>query len=357
MSYCDYILPSFDSMAAIPGIASEYDQYTGFNFPVDYSWEGGPIAGPSAPRATSSSLVDDHTFDVDDWLDPAMWETATATATSTSPKPGPLVLPEDWDFAPNFPNLITTELSASPRSKCLSEAGRAPRSSSSHSLCVGAPAPPTECRATLKRRREDDTGDEGADDEHPHMVSRHRQSRRKLDLKTYPCMWKLAEGGVCNFEGTSQVMWAHMRKTHKVKAKKVTVPKDVRCGWDGCAHSALPEDMAEHWSKTHKSAHLVRSGLTHAYKAARVTCRLCPHADEDEDSGAGTGKGKAAKANGKKKRLDSLVRHMRIKHWKDYKFCDNCGKPWRSDVFDKAARDHRGDCLLAFMDGSPNCCH
>ncbi|KAH9834422.1 uncharacterized protein C8Q71DRAFT_859428 [Rhodofomes roseus] len=338
MSYCDYILPSFDSMAAFPGIASEYHQYTAFNnFLVDYSWEGGPIAGPSAPRATSSPLVDDHTFDVDDWLDPAMWETATATATSTSPKPGPLVLPEGWDFAPNLPNLLTAELSKSPRS-------------SSSYLCVDSPAPPTEGRSTLKRRRENDTGDEGDDDEHPHKITRHRQSRRKLELKTYPCRWKLAEGGVCNFEGTSQVMWAHMRKTHKVKAKKVPVPEDVRCGWDGCAYSALPEDMAAHWTERHKSAHLERSGLTRALKAARLTCLLCPHADEDE----GTGKRKA-KANGKKKRLDGLVRHLRTVHWKDYKFCDHCGKEFRSDVFDKPARDHRGDCLLAFMDGSPNC--
>ncbi|KAH9834431.1 uncharacterized protein C8Q71DRAFT_859432 [Rhodofomes roseus] len=138
----------------------------------------------------------------------------------------------------------------------------------------------------------------------------------------------------CGEKGTSQELWDHVREKHGIEPLPVPAPREFRCGWMDCEYRAPNKDMAAHWNIAHKGHPADYVWAIEEGKAVRFHCRVCPDGQT------------STVANGE------LVRHLKTVHWSLKKWCDNCGKWCRADVFDTAKRDHRRDCLKELMNSA-----
>ncbi|KAH9834440.1 uncharacterized protein C8Q71DRAFT_768826 [Rhodofomes roseus] len=317
-------MSSYSGLLSIPEVMSEWAVYETTYDVIDAASAGGPVAGPSAPRAMfSSSLAPKHTMGAD------ALSHSESTSSGTPSTHGLPFLPTEWGFFPDLPILPFMPFLP-------------PMALPMYAPPYAPIAPPSSDadRVSVKRNREEDAVGSSEGECRPTKVAR----RHKIQQEIFTCGWKCEHDSICGYRGISQEVWQHLRVQHEQKPAKIApIPKPVVCGWNGCTHRGLPRTLTEHWLEVHKSACLADSELNDGLMA----CRVC------HSTGAHQGVGNRRRRGHMK--LASLPKHLRTTHWGVLEFCDNCGRESRSDVFDKGDRDHRGQCLLVFMRDSPHC--
>ncbi|KAH9913177.1 uncharacterized protein B0H18DRAFT_1216616 [Fomitopsis serialis] len=301
--YINDFLPQYtNDVQALPSSSS-----TSMSEPLKDIWSTG--REPSlAYDASIDEIMEAHPYV--DFLADRPCATADRLARAESPAP-----PLEWEFRPDLPVLPSMPI---PQADTYAQPAPAPPSSNT----LGTDSTPA---------AESSAGDEPARDDE----GRRPTKRAKYEGPArHKCIWRFKDGSRCTWEGTAQAGWDHVRSTHNLAHLTRPEPPQapVQCGWGGCPFRGLPEATYQHWRAAHQPTMAKTKTAGEGGAKPKTQCGVCSLV--------------VRRAN--------LLKHLKHTHWGFEKWCDGCGQKFRPDVFDKRARDHRGDCLGDLMRYSPH---
>ncbi|KAH9911972.1 uncharacterized protein B0H18DRAFT_961515 [Fomitopsis serialis] len=305
-----------------PGPSSEQTDDL-LKHPWANNWNGGELSVAQEP-SSKEIMEADKFFDYDLYAAPKLAEA-----------PAPRRLPTHWAFRPHLLSMpLPPPAALQVPYGFVDPTMSLPPLPDTHA----PPEPVGEVQIGLKRAREEiHEAGPSRPTSRPKTAGRPRGSGSAKEGRrtTYTCGWRNEDDTLCDWRGSSDAVFQHVRTAHGLwtRALPEPVPVAINCNWGPCAHTSLPGDMHAHWRTDHKP-HIAEDVTIDDDGKETVTCRACPEGEPDAVMQRG-----------------NLLKHLRLKHWRDGRWCDHCGRRVRADTFDQAARDHRGACLLKLMNG------